>query len=155
MESITFDKARMDDLKSIVDLLADDELGSMREAENSGLSQSYIKAFEVINNDPNSHIIVVRFEDTVIGCAQLNFIAHLTYQGGVRAQVEGVRIHKDYRSKGYGQQLFEFIINEATQAGCHLAQLTTDKTRSDAYDLYHKLGFVNSHEGFKLNLISY
>jgi hypothetical protein len=31
-------------------------------------------------------------------------------------------------------------------------QLTTDKTRTDAHRFYDKLGFVASHEGYKLAL---
>lgn len=31
-------------------------------------------------------------------------------------------------------------------------QLTTDKTRTDAYRLYERLGFIASHEGLKLAL---
>ena len=81
-----------------------------------------------------------------------NFIANLTYQGGVRAQIEGVRIHKDYRSQGIGKRLFKHLIEMAKQHGCHLVQLTTDKSRPDAFRFYEQLGFVNSHDGFKLHV---
>ena len=36
--------------------------------------------------------------------------------------------------------------------GCAVLQLTTDKRRADAHRFYRKLGFVGSHEGFKLPL---
>jgi len=39
----------------------------------------------------------------VIGMAQLNILTYLTYQGGKRAQIEGVRIDKSYRSHGIGK----------------------------------------------------
>ena len=32
------------------------------------------------------------------------------YQGGTRAQIEGVRVHKNYRSKGIGKQLPAYLV---------------------------------------------
>ncbi|MGS0524115.1 GNAT family N-acetyltransferase [Zobellia nedashkovskayae] len=83
---------------------------------------------------------------------QLSYITYLTYQGGIRAQIEAVRVHEDYRSKGIGQQLFEWAIQRAKQKGAHVVQLTTDKKRPDALKFYEKLGFTASHEGMKLHL---
>ena len=40
------------------------------------------------------------------------------------------------------------------EQGCHMVQLTTDKTRLDALEFYEKCGFVASHEGLKLYLIN-
>ena len=40
----------------------------------------------------------------------------------------------------------------AADANCQLLQLTTDKGRPDAHRFYEKLGFVASHEGYKLAL---
>jgi ribosomal protein S18 acetylase RimI-like enzyme len=37
---------------------------------------------------------------------QLSFIQYLTYQGGVRAQIEGVRVHKEHRGVGIGKAIF-------------------------------------------------
>ena len=37
-------------------------------------------------------------------------------------------------------------------SGCSLVQLTSDKSRTDAHRFYERLGFVASHEGFKLRL---
>ncbi len=33
--------------------------------------------------------------------------------------------------------------------GCALAQLTSDKRRTDAHRFYRSLGYEQSHEGFK------
>jgi GNAT superfamily N-acetyltransferase len=83
----------------------------------------------------------------------LQSISYLTYQGGIRAQIEAVRIHEDYRGKGIGQKLFEWAISRAKEKGAHLVQLTTDKKRAEALVFYEKLGFKASHEGMKLHLI--
>ena len=51
-----------------------------------------------------------------------------------------------------GAALFQWAIDEARRRGCALVQLTTDKTRADAYGFYERLGFTASHEGFTLQL---
>jgi len=80
----------------------------------------------------------------------LSYIQYLTYQGGIRAQIEAVRIRKDKRGLGYGKRMFEWAISRAKEKNAHLIQLTTDKKRPEAIDFYKQLGFKQSHEGMKL-----
>lgn len=40
----------------------------------------------------------------------------------------------------------------ARERDCNLVQLTSDKSRTEAHRFYSRLGFVGSHEGFKLKL---
>jgi ribosomal protein S18 acetylase RimI-like enzyme len=88
----------------------------------------------------------------VIGTLQLSLIQYLTYQGGIRAQIEAVRVHENYRNKGIGQELIQWAIDRANKRGAHVVQLTTDKKRDAALKFYEKLGFIASHEGMKLHL---
>ncbi len=152
MSSINFNTAKISDLADIIKLIFDDKTAKKREKLTDPILPCYIAAFNQITNDPNAHLITVKQNDNIIGIAQLNFIANLTYQGGVRAQIEGVRVHKDCRSQGIGKQLFEYLIEMAKQRDCHLVQLTTDKSRPDAYRFYEQFGFVNSHDGFRLHI---
>jgi len=147
-----FRRASRDDLSAIVSLLADDALGIKREALASPLPESYYRAFEAIDRDPNNELIVAEIDARVIGVLQLTFIPNITYRGGWRAQIEGVRISAEVRSSGIGRKLLEWAINRARLRGCHLVQLTTDKARPDAIRFYESLGFVPSHEGMKLHL---
>ncbi|MDF1760463.1 MAG: GNAT family N-acetyltransferase [Coxiellaceae bacterium] len=149
---VHFTEATQQDVEAIVSMLADDDLGSTRENYQLPLPESYLKAFDRIATNPNSHLIVAKSDEQVIAVAQIDFITYLTYQGGTRAQIEGVRVHKDFRSHGVGQQLFQHLIDLAKNHGCHMVQLTTNKQRPDAYRFYESFGFVNSHEGFKLSL---
>ncbi len=81
-------------------MLANDELGKLREDFRNPLPDTYYKAFENIANDPNQELVVIENEDgDVIGTLQLSFIQYLTYQGGIRAQIEAVRVHEQYRKK--------------------------------------------------------
>lgn len=149
---IKFRKATKEDVFYIVEMLSDDPLGKLREAFANPLPDQYYQAFELINNDPNQELIVVENEQQeIIGTLQLTFIPYLTYQGGIRAQIEAVRIKKTYRGKGLGEQFFQWAINRAKEKGAHVLQLTSDKKRPDAIRFYEKLGFIASHEGMKLH----
>ena len=100
----------------------------------------------------DAQLLVVEIEGVIAGVAQLNYLTYLTYQGGVRAQIEGVRVHKEYRHHGVGALLVNEIISMAQRHGCHVVQLTTDKQRSEALSFYEKLGFSATHNGLKLHL---
>ena len=152
MLGINFRKAREQDLPAIVGLLAQDKLGKLREDFRAPLPSAYEAAFDHIQQDDNQELIVVENESgDIIGTLQLSFITYLTYQGGIRAQIEAVRIREDQRGKGLGTVLFEWAIQRAKGRGAHLLQLTTDKRRPEAINFYEKLGFKASHEGMKLH----
>ena len=152
---LTFRRAARADLGTIVALLADDPLGAKRERNVDPLPEGYADAFAAIERDPNNELIVVEVDKRrVIGVLQLTFIPYITYQGGWRALVEGVRVAAEYRSGGVGEKLFRWAIQRARDRGCHMIQLTSDKARPDAIRFYERLGFVASHEGLKLHLTS-
>jgi GNAT superfamily N-acetyltransferase len=148
---MNFRKATKNDISEIVKMIADDKLGSKRENFQIPLPKEYLAAFENIDMDPNQELIVVESNDEVIGTLQLSFIQYLTYQGGIRAQIEAVRINKEHRGKGLGKVLFEWAIARAKERKAHVLQLTSDKQRPDAIRFYEDLGFVSTHEGMKLH----
>lgn len=147
-----FRKATENDVAKIVEMIADDELGKTRENFQIPLPKEYMIAFQKIDSDENQELIVVENEDAeVIGTLQLSFLQYLTYQGGIRAQIEAVRIRKDQRGKGLGKELFQWAIERAKSKKAHVLQLTTDKKRPKAIAFYEDLGFVASHEGMKMH----
>jgi GNAT superfamily N-acetyltransferase len=150
--AITVRRAVGGDLPAIVRLLADDPLGQLRERDETPLPQSYFAAFEAIDGDPRNELVVVELADEVIGTLQLTILPYLTYQGGMRAQIEAVRVDRRFRDRGIGQRLFEWAIGRACERGCHMVQLTTNASRGEAHRFYERLGFVASHVGMKLDL---
>ncbi|MGY8798746.1 MAG: N-acetyltransferase family protein [Longimicrobiales bacterium] len=149
---LIFRDATEDDLPVIVSLLANDPLGALREGGSDVLVPSYYDAFRAISDDPNHELIVASLGGAVVGVLQLSFIPHLTYEGGWRAQIEGVRVAEESRSGGVGKSLFEHAISQARRKGCHLVQLTTDRRRPEALRFYLSLGFEATHDGLKLHL---
>lgn len=115
--------ATADDLPVIVALLRDDALGATRERAPG-----------------------------VAGVLQLSFLRCLTHEGGLRAQIEGVRVDRARRGGGLGRVLIGDAVRRARERGCHLVQLTTDRRRPDALAFYQRLGFVDTHHGLKLEL---
>lgn len=149
---MNFRKATLDDVSAIVEMLADDELGSTRENYQKPLPTEYVSAFELIDDDDNQELIVLENEfSEIIGTLQLSFIQYLTYRGGIRAQIEAVRIKRSKRGQGIGKLLFEWAIKRAQERKAHLLQLTTDKKRPEAIEFYKSLGFKQSHEGMKMH----
>lgn len=151
-QKLTFREATEQDVERIVEMLADDELGRKRERFEIPLPSSYIKAFREIEKDPNNELVVACYKDKVVGVLQITFTPYITYQGGWRATVEGVRIASEVRGKGVGSKMIEWAIHRAKERGCHLIQLTTDKQREDALRFYERMGFQPTHEGMKLKL---
>jgi GNAT superfamily N-acetyltransferase len=139
------------DVPALVQMLADDDLGGKREDSSMPLDSKYMDAFSSIRSDPNNELIVSCYDDSIVGMLQLTFIPYLTYRGSWRCLVEGVRIHSKHRGHGLGKKLFEWAISRAQEKNCRLIQLTSDKTRADTLRFYESLGFVASHEGFKLH----
>lgn len=147
-----FRKATKKDIPEIVAMIADDELGATRENYTIPLPPEYLKAFKNITTDQNQELIVVEDEHSeIIGTMQISFLQYLTYRGGIRAQIEAVRIRKDKRGLGIGKQMFQWAINRAKERKAHLLQLTTDKRRPLAVQFYKDLGFKDSHEGMKIH----
>ena len=151
-KQMKFRKAIKDDVEWIVKMIADDELGKIRENFQVPIPAEYLEAFERINADPNQELIVVENEySEIIGTLQLSFIQYLTYRGGIRAQIEAVRIRNDQRGQGVGKKMLDWAINRAEERNAHLLQLTTDKKRPKAIKFYKDLGFKATHEGMKMH----
>jgi len=151
-KEIAFRLAARPDLPSIVRMLADDELGSQRERNEDPLPQAYYAAFEQIDIDPNHELVVAERNGEVIGTLHLIFLPSVSFQGGLRAQIESVRLDKNYRNQGIGNEMMKWSIERARERGAHIVQLTTHQSREDAHRFYERLGFKVSHLGMKLSL---
>jgi ribosomal protein S18 acetylase RimI-like enzyme len=150
--SLRFRLARRSDVPAIVRLLADDDLGSRRERYAEPLPDSYYSAFEQIEKDPDHELIVAEQHGEVIGTLHLMFLPSLSFQGGLRAQVESVRVDRRFQNQGIGSEMMRWTIERAKERGAHVVQLTTHHTRVDAHRFYERLGFKGTHVGMKMSL---
>jgi GNAT superfamily N-acetyltransferase len=139
------------DLEAIVALLGDDPLGAVREVGAGGDLHPYRQAMNAIEADPG--LLAAAFsQDRLVGTMQLSFLPGLARRGARRAQIEAVRVDREVRGLGVGTAMFEWAIGYARSHGCGIVQLTSDRSRTGAQRFYQRLGFVDSHLGFKLTI---
>jgi ribosomal protein S18 acetylase RimI-like enzyme len=143
-------EARRDEVRQIVEMLIDDDLGQSRE-DLADLTP-YLQGFDSIAADPSNTQYVWEENGEILGCLQLTVIPGIGQRGLLRAQVEGVRVKGSQRGSGVGQKMMQAVMAIARERGCDIMQLTTNKTRKDAQRFYEQLGFTKSHEGMKVTL---
>jgi GNAT superfamily N-acetyltransferase len=150
MPTLTFRDATTDDLPRIVEMYADDDLGSGRESATDPLPEAYLRAFQEIDADPRHRLIVAEDADgEVVATLQLSYLPQLSHRGAERAQIESVRVASIRRGSGIGRALMQWAIEAAQARGCPTVQLTTNTARHDAHRFYESLGFTASHVGMK------
>jgi GNAT superfamily N-acetyltransferase len=142
-------RAAAADVPALVRLMADDTISAGRESSDLA---PYERAFARIDADPDQLLVVGEVDGEPACTLQLTVIPGLARGGALRGQVEAVRVRSDLRSRGIGDALLRWAADELRSRGCAVAQLTTDKRRLDAHRFYARLGWVNSHEGFKIKL---
>jgi ribosomal protein S18 acetylase RimI-like enzyme len=148
---ITIRRAGRGDVEAIVRMLADDPLGSGRERVEDPLPESYFRAFEALDRDPNIQLMVAEDrEGVVVGCLQLCILPGLSSQGALRGLIEDVRVAAHCRSRGIGEQMVQWAIAQARSRGCRLVELLTHNSRIDAQRFYKRLGFAQSHAGMTI-----
>lgn len=152
IEMISFRLAAIDDVFRIVELLADDPIGSTRESLEPCDFIHYEQAFAAIESSPHSYLWVAILEKKIVATAQLDIFHSLSRQGSKRAQLESIRVCRTHRRQGIGQALMDHLLKEAKNNGARLVQLTTDRKRPKARQFYENLGFRASHNGMKIIL---
>lgn len=167
-------RATSHDVPRLVSLLRDDALGADREGDGSDTEDTaaYQRAFDFIAADPNQLLVAIddvtsgcenhygdrqdQISDTLsaalVGTLQLTLIPSLSRRGSTRLQIEAVRVGPEAQGLGLGTAIFDWAHDCGRRFGATLAQLTTDKTSTDAQRFYARLGYEASHEGLKLDL---
>ncbi len=152
MTAPTVRLATESDLPAVVRLLADDFLGAERELVSDPVAEGYTRAFREISASAATDVYVLDLDGEVIGTMQISVLPGLSNQGALRLDIEAVRVDSSLRSQGYGEILIRWAIDHARERGCGIVQLSSNKARTRAHQFYLRLGFKNSHEGFKLKL---
>lgn len=145
-------RANAEDVPGIVGLYKADPVTGPREAEGDGAMAGYAEAYRVIDRDENQRLLVAEEGGVLIGTVQVTLIVHVMAQGLRRAVVEAMFVHPEHQGKGIGGALMRAAIAQAREWGCGAVELTSNKVRKEAHGFYGRLGFVATHEGFKLVL---
>ena len=143
--------ARTEDLPVLIDMYQDLSLeGESREEVSRPLPEAYGEAFQQIEADPRHHLLVAEAGGRIMATLVLIIVPNLTHVGRPWAVIENMVVARDERGKGYGEALMRHAVEEARRAGCYKVSLTSNKRRLDAHRFYERLGFVATHEGYRL-----
>lgn len=145
-------RAQQDDLEAIMHLLSDDPISAGRgDVASEDDEPAYRAALDRIISDPSNELLVaLDHAGTVVGTLQLTLIPGMARRGSSRLLVEAVRVASSERSSGIGSAVMRWVVQQAAiELGAPLVQLTSDAARAEAHRFYRRLGFVDSHIGFK------
>ncbi|SDO79203.1 Ribosomal protein S18 acetylase RimI [Microbacterium sp. ru370.1] len=145
-------RATASDLPALIALLSDDPISAARgDRAADGDAAAYQEALTGVLDAPLNDLLVVDAADgTVVGTLQLTVIPGMARRGATRLLVEAVRVSSRVRSSGIGGAVMRWVMHEAaSDTGATLVQLTSDAARVDAHRFYTRLGFADSHIGFK------
>jgi GNAT superfamily N-acetyltransferase len=149
MSDITFRTATEADLPTIIAMLADDEIAENRE---TSVPDHYREAFGAMEKEVFNRMLLAEQDNKIVGSLQLVFIPGVSRNGTKRALIESVRVRSSARGQNIGTALMKQAIRLAKENGCGLIQLDSDLRRPRAHLFYRRLGFVQSHAGFKKEL---
>jgi len=152
MTRLTFRPATITDLPFIVGLIVEDSVVATSDDPADAADPDYAAALAAIDADPNQEMLIAELAGESVGCFQLTYTPGLMRRGMWRGTVEVVHISATHRNMGLGAEMMQWAIDRCRDRGCGMVQLTSNKKRVDAHRFYRRLGFEQSHEGFKLML---
>lgn len=153
--AVTMREARREDAPRIASLIM---LGAAKQARTEDeIAQeaahlSYLDAFDEVAASPHNTLFVAELDGQVVGTLQVTLIPGLINRGRKRAKLESVHVDPALRGRRIGEAMVAHAVDFARRSGAGLVELTSNKSREAAHRFYRRLGFEQSHEGFKLEL---
>lgn len=151
-EAIAIRIARREDVPAIVALFAADVLGGHGDTTDPDALADYLAAFDRISVSPQDRLYVAELDGEMVGTFQTTLMVSMSGRGAASLNVEAVQTRADMRGRGIGEAMIRFAIAKALEAGARKVQLTSNLVRTDAHRFYRRLGFAQSHAGFKMKL---
>lgn len=140
------------DIPGLIALFADDAVGGHGDTREIAALPDYEAAFHRISESPNDALYVAELGGDVVGTFQTTLTTTMSARGATNLTIEAVQTRADLRGRGIGAAMIGFAIEKGRQAGARLVQLTSNSKREAAHRFYRRLGFSQSHAGFKMNL---
>ena len=150
---ITIKKARPEHLREIVTII-NAGATSVRKDREFEAWQDYRPAFDALVAAPECDIYVALSDKgEVAGTFQIHFLKGLAFKGRPRVELESVHVREDRRGTGVGRLMMAHAEALARDAGACMIQLTSNREREGAHHFYRRLGFEQSHLGYKKMLV--
>jgi GNAT superfamily N-acetyltransferase len=151
-DKVEIRSAERGDVAAIAAMFAQDTLGGHGDSADPADLPAYLAAFDAIAASPNDSLFVALRNGEVVGTFQTTLITTLTGKGSSSLTIEAVHTRSDMRGHGIGQAMIRHAIDQGRALGVRLVQLTSNAARLDAHRFYARLGFSQSHLGFKMKL---
>ena len=148
-QGLSIEPARSEHLRQIMTII-NGGATSVRKGKEFDDWQEYQPAFDALQSAPDADIYVALSESgEVLGTFQIYFLKGLSYKGRVRVEVESVHVRSDRRGSGIGRQMMEHAEQLAKAADACMIQLTSNREREGSHLFYKRLGYDQSHLGYK------
>lgn len=144
--------ARREDVPALISLFADDTLGGHADMTDPSALPAYLAAFDWIDASQTNAIYVAEYKDEVVGTFQTVFGRSLSNRGDAHLTVAAVQTRADMRGRGIGEAMMRYAIERGRELGACQVKLTSNLARADAHRFYRRLGFEQSHAGFRIVL---
>ncbi len=151
-DDLTIRAALPADLPAIIALHEGDELGGHGDAWTEENRPAYQRAMEALLNDPREYVLVVVHKGVLVGSMIATLLVELSGRARPHVLFRSIQIDARYRGRGIGAAMMAHAEDDARRRGASVAELTSSRKRTDAHRFYDRLGYVQSHLGFKKKL---
>ncbi len=91
----------------------------------------------VADGDPDTTVLVIEYEDQVIGLIQFHEEQDPMYR---HAGID-IAIHDDHQRQGYGPEAIRLVVNHLANAGHHRIVIDPNAANAPAITAYERVGF--------------
>lgn len=141
-DKIQIDFANDHDLPQLVALLA--ELFTLESDFRPDPAKQLRGLRTILHDSEIGRLFVLRVDGNVVGMASALFTIS-TAEGWRVMLLEDVIVQHEYRGKGLGRHLVEYVLTWAKGQSLTRVTLLADRDNQGALDFYSKLGFEPSH----------
>lgn len=150
MPSQTIRTATSGDLPRIIELYA--TLAQDPDLEDTTMPprDEYAAAFRDALADHRQRTFVLELDARIVASAVLVIVPNVSHRGRPYAIAENVVVDPAFRGRGIGESLMRHLVDEARAAGCYKLALTSNNARAGAHRFYERIGFTQTHKGFRV-----
>jgi GNAT superfamily N-acetyltransferase len=94
-----------------------------------------------IQRNPRLEYFGLYEESRLVASCILSIIPNLTRGCRPYGLIENVVTHRDFRRRGYGRSLLEFVLQYAWERNCYKVMLMTGRKSEEVYRFYESAGF--------------